>query len=198
MVQITTATAFWYGSNTWVAAAYAGTLVVATVDDSTYTPAAAMANASFPPGQAPNCTVAVAVGQDSTRSTCGFAVFAAACFISVATPLAPTDESDESKEVAGAAAEAGWLELSLHAVSMANSPGSAVFSAPRRRMARVDSRCEPRFLDIMLLRLPLVVARLSIIRCSTLVLFQITPAAWRCRMPSSRRACRCWGNARCR
>jgi hypothetical protein len=35
IVQITTAAAFWYGWKTCVAAAYAGIVVVATVDDST-------------------------------------------------------------------------------------------------------------------------------------------------------------------
>ena len=41
------------------------------MDDSTYTPAAGTAKTSLPPGQAANCTVAVAVEQESTRPARG-------------------------------------------------------------------------------------------------------------------------------
>jgi hypothetical protein len=70
----------------------------------------------LPPGQAANCTVAVAVGQESTRPVCGVA--AALRSATVFGSLLSTDAPD---------ADAGSsLELSLQAASVASSAHSAM------------------------------------------------------------------------
>jgi hypothetical protein len=97
-------------------AAYAGTPLVATVDDSTYTPVAGIAYTSLPPGHAANCTVAFAAGQESTRPVCG---------VSAALRSATVFGSPLSVEALAAAATSS-LELSPQAASVASSAQSAM------------------------------------------------------------------------
>jgi hypothetical protein len=73
---------------------------------------------SLPPGQAANCTVAVAVGQESARPVWGVEpVAAASSTATVCGTLLSTDGP--------AADEASSLELSLQAASVVSSAHSA-------------------------------------------------------------------------
>jgi hypothetical protein len=92
---------------------------------------AGTAYTSFPPGQAANCTVAVAVGQESTRPICGVAAAlrSATVFGSPLSSWAAVTEEESS------------LELSLHAASVASSPHSATHAKIRPAVTWGPCRC---------------------------------------------------------